>query len=376
MSEFASAGSERLLALQALRAVAATMIVVLHAEELVLNHSAAHSLPFSPFRYLPLGVGVDLFFVISGFVIVFASRKLFSAPGGRLEFMRRRLIRIVPLYWTALTLRILVLAAGVMLGAKTFPSWEAIAASYLFIPFDAMGFGPQYPFPVLDLGWTLNYEMFFYFLFALFIVFRRETAVLAVASCLLGGVVLATIFPPDSVALHFWFRPITLEFAMGAIIALLLMRGVVLGRATRITMIAAGLLIWLVPVSWFADMSGPGFYTLPRLAIWGVGAVLIVAAAVMGPTTFRSVWSRTLVALGDSSYALYLLHPFVFVLIKAVLVKVTIPQLLCWPAVFMIAALAITAAALFHRFAEDPVILFLRKITSAQRLPASVSSSG
>ena len=75
--------------------------------------------------------------------------------------MRRRLIRIVPLYWTALTLRVLVLTAGVLLGAKTFPYGTAIITSYLFIPYNAMGFGPRYPFPILDLGWTLNYEMFF-----------------------------------------------------------------------------------------------------------------------------------------------------------------------------------------------------------------------
>jgi exopolysaccharide production protein ExoZ len=204
---------------------------------------------------------------------------------------------------------------------------------------------------------------------------RRERAVLAVVSCLLGGVLLATVFPPEHVALHFWFQPITLEFALGATIALLFIRGVVLSFATRIAMIAAALLFWLLPVSWFADMSGPGFYTWPRLAIWGVGAVLMVAASVLGPTEFKSIWSRSLAALGDSSYALYLLHPFVFILIKAALANVMVPQLLCWPLVVVTAALAIVAAALFHRFAEDPVILFLRRITASPVAPARVGSS-
>ena len=72
----------RLAALQQVWAVAATMIVVLHAEELVLNHSATPSLPFSPFRFLPLGAGVDLFFVISGFVIVYASRTYLLTSAG------------------------------------------------------------------------------------------------------------------------------------------------------------------------------------------------------------------------------------------------------------------------------------------------------
>ena len=101
-----------------------------------------------------------------------------------------------------------------------------------------------------------------------------------------------------------------------------------------------------------------------------------MAAAVLGPTEFKSVWSRSLAALGDSSYALYLLHPFVFILIKAALAEVTVPQILGWPLVILTAGLAVTAAALFHRYAEDPVILFLRKTTSTRIAPARVGSSG
>jgi len=366
---------ERLLALQGLRAIAATMIVVLHAQELVHNYATAHALAFAPFRSLPWGAGVDLFFVISGFVIVFASKKLFCTPGGRREFMRRRLIRIVPLYWTALTLRVLALSAGALVGVKAFPDATAILASYLFIPADAMGFGPKYPFPILDLGWTLNYEMFFYVLFSLFVVLRRELAVMAVVSCLAAGVLIATAFPPDNIALHFWFQPITLEFALGAIIALLFLRGVRLPSSIRLLMIVVALLLWQVPVSRFTDMSGPGFYSWPRLAIWGAGAVLIIASAVLGPLQFKSAWSRALAGLGDSSYALYLLHPFVFILIKTALARVTIPEFFCWPLVILSAGLAIAIAALFHRHAEVPVVEFLRKATATRLGPARTESS-
>lgn len=373
MKDSAGGETERLLAIQAIRAVAATMIVALHAQELVHLHATARSQPFSPLRGFPFGAGVDLFFVISGFVIVFASRKLFAAPGSRWEFMRRRLIRIVPLYWTALTLRILVLAVGVVLGAKAFPDATEIAASYLFIPFDCQGFGPEYPFPILDLGWTLNYEMFFYVLFAVFVVMQRERAMLAVVACLFAGVVLASIFPPENIALRFWFRPITLEFACGALIALALMRGKVLPVALRGAMVAAGLLLWLVPVSWFSDMSGPGFYNWTRLAIWGAGAVLIVAAAALGPMRLRSVWLRRIAGLGDSSYALYLLHPFVFLMVKAALAAITVPPLLYWPLVIFTTGLAIIAAELFYYQAEVPTIRYLRKLT-APRLATPVES--
>ncbi|ULK95957.1 acyltransferase [Bradyrhizobium sp. I71] len=368
MTDAGLGDSERLQALQALRAVAAALIVFLHAEELVRLHAEAHGNSFTLFKTLPLGAGVDLFFVISGFVIVFASRKLFATPGGWLEFMRRRLIRIVPLYWTALTLRLLVLATGAAIGAKAFPDLTAIVTSYLFIPHDSLGFGPEYPFPILDLGWTLNFEMFFYVLFACFIALPRERAVAMVVAALAGGVVLATIFQPEAVTLRFWLQPITWEFAFGALIATAFMRGVVLPAPVRIAMILAALLIWLVPVSWLGHSTGPGFYGWPRLAIWGTGAILIVAAAVLGPVSFRSAWSQLLARLGDSSYALYLLHPFVFIPVKAVLAKVAMPQLLYWPLVLATTALAIACAAAFHAYVENPVVLCLRRMTSQRKV--------
>jgi exopolysaccharide production protein ExoZ len=352
------------------RAIAATMIVFLHAQGMVAVYADAHSRPFSPIEAIPFGAGVDLFFVISGFVIVYASVRLFGASGGMLEFMRRRLIRIVPLYWSMLTFRVIVLGIGVALGAKVFPSAMAIVTSYFFIPYDTEGYGPDYPFPILNLGWTLNYEMFFYVLFACFIGLRLDLAVLGLVACLSSGIVLAAIFPPANMALRFWLHPIAMEFAFGAVIAWLYLRGVKLNGFVRGAMIIAALVLWIaVPLSWFVDTSPPGLYSWARVMILGVGAALIIAAAAMGPTSFRSAWSRAVASLGDSSYALYLIHPFVFLAVKAALTVITLPVILYWPAVFTAVALSIVCAALFHSLAEVPVVTFLRKIT-ARRIAA------
>lgn len=363
MANAGSKENERLLSLQALRAIAAVLVVVLHAEELVRIYAEAHSKVFAGFTLLPFAAGVDLFFVISGFVIVFASRKLFATPGGWREFMRRRLIRIVPLYWMALTLRLLVLALGAAAGAKAMPDPTSIVTSYLFIPHDSQGFGSEYPFPILDLGWTLNFEMFFYMVFAYFIALPRERAVAMMIACLGAGVVFASFFQPEAVVFRFWLRPITWEFAFGAVIATAFLRGVMLPQAVRAAMLVAALLIWLIPVSWFGEPSGPGFYGWSRLCIWGTGAILIVAAAVLGPISFRSLFARALARLGDSSYALYLLHPFVFLAVKAVLSKIMVPPTLYWPLVLGTTALAIAAAALFHVHVENTVVLWLRRVT-------------
>jgi exopolysaccharide production protein ExoZ len=366
--------TDRLLAVQVLRAVAATMIVVLHAQGLIVVHAATHSGAFSPFKAIPLGAGVDLFFVISGFVIVYASVNLFDVRGGRWEFVRRRLIRILPLYWTALSLRLVVLVVGAAVGAKVFPGSTAIATSYLFIPYDSLGFGPDYPFPILDLGWTLNYEMFFYFLFTCFIGLRRDLAVMGLVACLSGAIVLATLFPPENIALRFWLQPIAVEFACGALIAWLYLRGLVLSGLVRIALIVAALVLWaVVPVSWFTDTSGPGFYSWVRVMIWGIGAILIVAGAAMGPINFHPTFLRIPARLGDSSYALYLLHPFVFLIVKAALAKVSLPGILDWPVIFAAAVLAIVSAAVFHNCAEIPVITWLKRVTTNRTLAQSTT---
>ncbi|WP_349507005.1 acyltransferase family protein, partial [Agrobacterium pusense] len=194
------------------------MVVALHAH-------ANWKFSLFPLPTEKLGAGVDLFFVISGFVIVYASQSNFTKSGGRSAFLLRRLIRIVPLYWFALTLRLVALGAAAILGIKSFPSLESILTSYFFIPYDSMGYGDRYPFPILDLGWTLNYEMFFYAIFALFIVLPMERAVLYVAAALVSGVLVGLFF---NVALpfSFWLQPIVLEFVGGMFLAVAYLRGV------------------------------------------------------------------------------------------------------------------------------------------------------
>src|SRR5690606_35064881 len=108
-------------------------------------------------KLFPGDFGVDLFFVISGFIMVHVSRNQFARPGAPLDFVRRRLVRIVPLYWTMTTLMVavvLLLPQSVDTATADPRQW---IASYLFIPFERASDGMMRP--VLGLGWSLNYEM-------------------------------------------------------------------------------------------------------------------------------------------------------------------------------------------------------------------------
>lgn len=371
------AGTRRLDAVQILRAVAAGMIVLLHAEALFAIQGEARGLAMPRFTTLPLGAGVDLFFIISGFIIVYASERLFGAAGGAAAFLRRRLLRVVPLYWFALSLRLAVLLAGAAAGQATAPGLADVATSYLFIPFDAHGFGPDYPFPILDLGWTLNYEMMFYVVFAGAMMLARkasaqaapsdgtttrETAALATVGALSVCVLAGWVRPPVLDQVRFWFRPIVLEFAAGIGLALLFRRGVRLGWVGGVVLCGLGIALWTtIDVGQFAVSDAPMQCGWARTLIWGGGAVLVFARLVFGAFRFDHALGRRVARLGDASYALYLLHPFVFLAAKAVLPRVPLTTALLWPLTLLLVAVSILATLAFHRFAEEPCLRWLQR---------------
>jgi exopolysaccharide production protein ExoZ len=156
------------LTIQALRAVAALLVVVLHAFETWGERVD----PAAPGVSWDNGAsGVDIFFIISGFVMVISSRRLVDRPGAWLIFLRHRVVRIVPLYWLLTTAKIVavMVLGGVVL--RTSLDFKSVAGSYLFLPVtDSAGHFR----PVLPVGWTLTYEFLFYLLFAAALAIRVD----------------------------------------------------------------------------------------------------------------------------------------------------------------------------------------------------------
>ena len=160
-------GGRSLQGLQVLRAVAA-LGVVFHHLPIFLEGKLGLTGVVPP---LLLGAaGVDLFFVISGFIMVYSSEPLFGRPHAPRVFLLRRLSRIVPLYWAATSFLLgYLLLVGVAFVRVNLP-WDVILTSYAFIPFPRRD---GLMMPVLNVGWTLNYEMFFYLVFAAAILLPR-----------------------------------------------------------------------------------------------------------------------------------------------------------------------------------------------------------
>lgn len=302
---------EQLIEIQALRAFAALAVVAYHA-------AGRAGLSFG------IGAaGVDIFFVISGFIMTTVTA---GRPATPLRFAWNRVSRIVPLYWLV-TLGMVGLAACL---PRLVPNLQAdplrVIQSLLFIPHpDAAG----NVFPVLVPGWTLNFEMFFYALFASALVLPRAAQLAALSGAMVTLVALGGVLRPAGAMASTYTDPMLLEFLAGIWLARLRLRGHLPGRAVGWGMLGLGLAA-------FAALEASRTYSDAwRVVLWGGPALLVVAGTLAAAPALRP---GLVTRLGDASYSIYLLHPL---LVGAVW------RLLGWlpPAGFMVASLVLSALA-------------------------------
>jgi len=288
--------------IQMLRAIAALAVLLSHLSGSLSEFGYTPN-PVPKFDYG--AIGVDLFFVISGFIMVYTSERLFAKSNAPRVFFSRRVIRIFPLYW-ALTALAVFGWHGLTL--PPFLTWKNVVGSFLLIPTTRPTGGVP---PVIIQGWTLYYEMFFYALFAIVIVFPRSLAVLTLTG-LFVALVSASSFLTWTVPWSIWSAPIVYEFVFGMWIALLYRAGWRLHPGACV-----GLAVAAVTLTVIAHLQGlineePLTHNYSRPLIWGVGAAAVVASFVLADVA-RTVPAtlRPLIVLGDASYALYLFHSFI-----------------------------------------------------------------
>jgi exopolysaccharide production protein ExoZ len=262
-----SGGGVKLRSVQALRAVAATLVVARHCGHWWLG-----------------SFGVDLFFVISGFIIATI------APGKRpIPFLVDRVWRIYPTYWLYLPLLFLLL---LMAGGVT---WQQTVSTITLWPV----YG-EFIQPYHRQAWSLCFEMLFYLGVA-------ATLWLGSVRPLLVGYVVA--LAAYAVTRHplalFIGNPIIAEFLAGVAIARIPKRATL----APYLLVAAVVILALSPAFWLNDapivqLDGREFV---RPLWWGIPAFLIVYSALCLEHLFKR-WADALVSLGDASYSVYLSH--------------------------------------------------------------------
>lgn len=340
---------------QALRGVAALMVLTAHIKEAELDYGGAGALlPYS----LYMGVaGVDLFFLISGFVMTHVA--LDGARGGRAagRFLFNRAARIYPVYW-AVTLGLMVLYAGklALFGEATpFPN---PLASFLLLPDD--------DFPLLPVGWTLVHEMYFYAAFSLFVL-QRKVSVLSFLG--IWAAIVAAANLTGIVSVNAWtrvaFSPLTFEFIGGAGVALVLRRGATAFAAPAL--IAGASVVIGLSAAFAASLYPDAFGDFSRrVLIFGPPFALVLygAAALEAKSGARA--PRWLTAAGNASYSLYLVHVPVFLVIGKTL-SLVLPDGAYDNPVLIIGYLAGSLAAAFavHRWFERPALAAAKRMGAA-----------
>ncbi|MDG9759786.1 acyltransferase [Pseudomonas sediminis] len=276
-----------LVSVQALRALAAWVVVFHHVMQVFFDFQADS---FVGRLFAERGaVGVDIFFVISGLVIYLSTQGKRITPW---RFMLNRVLRIVPAYWIYSLMAALIIAfANPVMPVQEF-DLHHLLLSLFFIPAENPGgFGL---YPTLNVGWTLNYEMFFYLLFALTFIFtERLRLVFIVLSLAVFGLLATQPWMSD-----FYRNSIVYEFVFGMGLGVIYTRGWIRqGFWLPLLVIAASLL-----TIYHFDNS-------MRLLHWGVPSALIVAACIAMEPCFRG--NCLLSHMGDCSYSVYLLHVIV-----------------------------------------------------------------
>jgi exopolysaccharide production protein ExoZ len=286
--------------------------------------------------------GVDVFFVISGYVIWTVGSGREASPG---RFFWRRLTRVAPAYWLMTGVVIAAAALWPRLMPQIALSARHIALSLAFIQHhDPRGL----PFPVLPPGWSLAFEAVFYSLFTLVLFAPEPVRFRLILAALIGVTLFGFLDPP---AYELGANPMMLQFAAGVALARRAQLGHRSGLRTGLLLTAGG--VTLLAAMWLTGFRSDLF----RPLLWGVPAAMIVAGALaLEPLAARHA-PRALLALGDASYAIYLCH-FVTVDLTAAAIGVRHP----WLFVPVAVTVSIAAGLAFHRLIERPLIAAARAL--------------
>lgn len=307
------------------------------------------------YRFLPFGgVGVHIFFVISGFIMGHLHERTPTQSFG--AFVANRFTRIVPLYW--------IVAAVCAWNAPSLDP-EFVIESLLFIPVHGV-------FPLVGVGWTLNFEIFFYLLFGLIVVkMRRSIWWIAAVFAALAAIAPFT----SNYVVKFYADPIAWEFVAGLVIHRVYRNRYIRDCSPLILTLGVAGLIWAMVA--FNPSHNWGIRSTIH---WGLPSALLVLGAVslesMGMLT--RVWSfKPMQEIGAASYSLYLTHGLMFIAFNWYFLQWTGAVEYLGPdgAVIALVVCACIVASISLRVIELPAMRLLRGNRASRSLSLQLKSS-
>ncbi|KHL24831.1 hypothetical protein PK98_13165 [Croceibacterium mercuriale] len=342
-----------ILSLQVMRALAALAVVAYHVGIIMAEPKYGAMGQFE--RPTGLGwLGVNFFFVLSGFIICFAHARDIGQPRKLGPYLWRRFARVYPAYWVFLTLFVVAALAG--FGYVSFSTdWRNMLTAYTLVRFTDT---PTLP---LKVAWTLVFEVFFYGMFALLIV-NRWLGIAAFA--IWAAAIVWTSFIVGTTTINLasaW----AVNFLFGALAYWLFVRTtpryglpLLLGSGAALALLLASPLF---NADIEAQQGAPGPLVLVGLLMMGVmlGGAMTERHRGYAP-------SRLMLLLGEASYSIYLVHSAVIsaiCLIHARLMPGLLPQPVMFGVIFVGSTCAGVAA---HLLVERPLVQLARRLPAGR----------
>jgi len=378
--------AKNILSIQAIRGIAAALVVFAHAQIIPSYIQKIIGKNFGAF-------GVDIFFVISGFIMVYISKNNFGQKGAAQPFILHRLIRIMPMYLlVTLIVFLIIIPSGLYLNGSIDDDYlrflEAtkegsyLLSNLLLIPYFYLT-DKSLP-PITGVTWTLIYEMFFYYIFC-FLLMTPRKVYLQIACIIFSALTLSAYaiehFHLNGLAfcyINFYGNDLILEFIFGCFIAEQYLAGKTLTINVSWSLLMLGILEILLSYRGLNSTNLSHFRSL----YWGLPSALIVFSLLSLEKEGAIKIPRFLTGWGDASYSTYLTHYTIsLVIINAAFKKITNH----FPAIFdsliintlivcMICILCIKVGQLSFKYIEKPMTAFLKKhLLKPKRLSSGIA---
>lgn len=341
--------------IQALRGIAVLLVVLFHLLTIEKKYGGAETVLPS---LLNFGMfGVDLFFVISGFVMVTVTRGKFQNIKQAIRFLYHRASRIYPTYWVYSLLVLAIYLFKPTLVNSSQGNKVDILASFLLFPSEVL--------PLVMVGWTLIHEVYFYIVFFLVLLLIPEKHL--INAMLLWVVVIVYMnisLEMNAPLLRLVSHPLTVEFVLGCFVAILFYR-------TNNLILNNCLLLFMAFAGFAASVYGYNLYHLStgyldpqgwwRILIFGVPALVIVFCLINAERNGFVIHSL-IIKIGNASYSIYLSHILTLSALGRVWSMVLSDSL--WDNYIMVPSLlvlAIIVGMFSYHYVEKPLLTYSRK---------------
>ena len=347
---------ETVQSIQILRAVAALLVVLFHGHLAMTTRVAGPPVASESYLFAFGAVGVHIFFVISGFIMVYTTcvGEMYVAR----DFLRRRFLRIYPMYWVCVALYII---AHNFIESPYVLNWSQFLG--------ALALAPESASNIIGPAWTLSFEMFFYICFGVAMKLGATRGLILLGATFTISIAVGFLFAVDGAVGRLVTNSLLLEFIAGAAIGWLLVNRRLPKRGGPTVVLLAMIL--------FGAGIAAGYDRFPSVAVWGIPSTLLVAGAVIWENAhgFKKEF-RKFSHFGNSSYVLYLIHLIVITLTIALAANVpSIKMVEPAIAAVAIALLSLLVAEGLHTWIERPMTRWLNNLFQERAPKANLNHS-